>query len=354
MSSQWCLVYVITCDNGSTCGSERFVEVGRLFRNHPLVRYSRPYHELVSFSAYDLIAQEPRWQLFHEPRIIIRHYGYEPSEMEGRKKHDRGLRIMESYIKEHQGDDYILTKLGETYSCVGRHNEALDAFRKAVAIDPKSADAHKGLGLAYCEKGMFGEAVIELKQAIAINPKLADVYNNHGLVYCSEDLPGKAISEFMKAIEMEPDFAEARYNLGMAYGAMGLVHEEIPQYKKALDINPNLVEAHCNLGAAYDHNGMWDDAIAEYKKALVIDPRIVVARVNLAVAYRQKGLLDDAISEFRKAMAIDPKNGEVHFHLAAIYYAQKQYGLAVQHCDRAAGLGSQVPPWFMQKLHARR
>ncbi len=247
MLNPWCLVYVITCDNGATSRSERFVKVGRLFRNHILVRYSRPYHEMVSSSAYELINQEPQWQLIEEPRIIIRHYGYEPSEMQSRKKHERGIRIMESYIRENQNDVYMLTKLGETYNSVRRYDEAIIEFKKALAINSNLADPHKGLGNAYFEKGMFDEAIVVFKKSIAINPNLSDNHNNLGMAYYAKGLLDKAISEYTEAIAIEPNFAEAHYNLGLAYRAKGVVDKEISEYNKALSINPNLAEARINL-----------------------------------------------------------------------------------------------------------
>jgi FkbM family methyltransferase len=354
ISNPWCLVYVITCDNGAACRIERFVEVGRLFRNHPLIRYSRPYHETVASSAHKLTAQEPKWQLLNEPRIRIRHYGYEPSEMRSRNKLERGLHSMESHLEENPSDDYMLTRLAETYGALGRYDEAMSMLQKAVAINPKRADTHKSLGLVYFEKGMLDEAIAQLKQAVAINPNRADVHNNLGMAYYTKGLVDKATSEYREAISVEPEFVEAHYNLAVAYGDAGRVDEEISEYKKALSMNPDVAEAHCNLGAAYADKGMWDEAIDEYEKALTMNPDLPDIHFNLGIAYRQKGMVDDALAEFKKAVSIDPNNGETHFYLAAAFYANKQYGLAIEHCDKALELGYKVHPGFLQELEPYR
>jgi len=250
MLNPWCLVYVITCDNGADSGAERFVKVGRLFRSHPSVRYSRPYHENVSSGAYDLIAREPQWQVLEEPGIVIRHYGYDPSVMQSRKKHERGIRIMESHLRENQNDTYMLTKLGESYNSSGRYDEAIAVFEKSIAINPNIAETHKNMGNSYFDKGMFDEAVIEFEKSIAIDPHIADTHNNLGMAYYSRGLPDKAISEYMEALAIEPDFAEAHYNLALAYGAKGAADKEISEYKKALAVNPGLSEARANLSLA--------------------------------------------------------------------------------------------------------
>ena len=250
MLNPWCLVCVITCDNGAASRAERFAKVGRLFRNHPSVSYSRPYHENVSSSAYDLMAREPRWQVIEEPGIIIRHSGYEPSVMLSRRKHERGIRIMESYLREHQNDTYMLNKLGESYNSSGRYDEAVAVLKKSIAINPHIAETHKNIGISYFDKGMADEAMIEFEKSIAINPRSADTHNNLGMAYYVKGLSDKALSEYMKALAIEPEFAEAHFNLALVYGARGIVDKEISEYEKVLALNPNLAEARVNLSLA--------------------------------------------------------------------------------------------------------
>lgn len=56
----WCLLYTITADNGPGY-PDRFFHPGRLFRNHPQLHYSRPYHETLRQSERLLRQAEPRW-----------------------------------------------------------------------------------------------------------------------------------------------------------------------------------------------------------------------------------------------------------------------------------------------------
>lgn len=268
MLNPWGLVYIITCDNGSNSGAERFVKVGRLFRSHPSVRYSRAYHETVSSSAYELIAQEPQWQVLDEPRIIIHHSGYEPYEMQRQEKRERAIRIMESYLRKNQNDVYMLTKLGESYNSVGRYDEAIGMLKKSIALNPNITESYKDLGIAYFEKGMFDEAIIEFDKSVAINPRSSDTHNNLGMAYYAKGFLNRAISEYIEAIAIEPDFAEAHYNLGLAYGTKGIAAKEISEYKKALAINPNLEEARINLSHAIKIEGVHSKRIGRNEPCL--------------------------------------------------------------------------------------
>lgn len=145
------------------------------------------------------------------------HYGYKSYEMQSRKKYERGIRIMESYLRENQNDVYMLTKLGESYNSVGRYDEAMVMFKKSRALDSNIAENYKDLGVPYFEKGVFDEAIIEFEKSIAINPHIADTHNNLGMACYAKGFLDKAISEYIEAIAIEPNFAEAHYNLGLWY-----------------------------------------------------------------------------------------------------------------------------------------
>ena len=275
----WCLLYEITCDNGATYPSQRFAPVGRIFRNHPRVRYHRPYHETVDPSVDNLILTEPRWRRQSKPEIIIRHYGYELSERETQKKIARGLRIMESYVQEIPDDAYVWIRLGEIYCHMRRYDKAIAAFRKAMDLHPNLAGwVHGNLAFAYYKEGFHDEA----------------------------------IAEYKKAMTLDPNLAQGHARLGAAHSSKGMLDEAITEHKKALAINPNLAQSHNNLGVAYGKKGMWHEAIIAFKNALTINPDYAEAHNNLAVAYYQRGDRTKAIKHCDRAMEL---GWRVHPHL---------------------------------------
>jgi len=59
-------------------------------------------------------------------------------------------------------------------------------------------------GVAYAEKGEVDRAIADYTKAIAINPKLADAYNNRGVSYRKKGDKEHAIADFRKALEIDP------------------------------------------------------------------------------------------------------------------------------------------------------
>src|SRR5262249_21131339 len=74
----------------------------------------------------------------------------------------------------------------------GDLNGARDAFRDAVAHDPKDAGARSWLGFVLLRQNRPDEAIPELEQAVALNPKNADAHNNLGNAYLAKGQAAKA------------------------------------------------------------------------------------------------------------------------------------------------------------------
>jgi tetratricopeptide (TPR) repeat protein len=55
---------------------------------------------------------------------------------------------------------------------LGRRDEAIAEYKAAIALDPKFAFPHNGLGNVLRDLGRLGEAIAEYNAAIALDPKL--------------------------------------------------------------------------------------------------------------------------------------------------------------------------------------
>ena len=94
-------------------------------------------------------------------------------------------------------------------------------FRSALKLDPSSAAAHSGLGVALREQGNLNEAISELQQAVRLEPK---AWESRYLLSQTFVLLGefkKAIGELRWVLQLHPDYPDALYNLAMAEWATG-------------------------------------------------------------------------------------------------------------------------------------
>jgi Tfp pilus assembly protein PilF len=222
----------------------------------------------------------------------------------------------------------------------GQLDEAIACHKTAIALDPKFAGAHNGLGVALYGKGQLDEAIACYKKAIELAPKDAEAHTFLGNALRDRGQVDEAIAWHRKAIALDPKFAGAHSNLGVAllYGK-GQVDEAIACYKKAIALDPKLALAHLNLGAVLcDVKGDYDGAILCFRKAIALDPKYAKAQTNLGVALKHKGQLDEAIACYKTAIALDPKLPNAHVWLGETLFGKGRYAEARDASARALAL----------------
>ena len=135
------------------------------------------------------------------------------------------------------------------------YDQAITCYKEALAIEPRAANAHYNLGLAYREKRMLDEAIKEFEKAVEINPDSVERHYNLGISYYQKGMIDQAITELDKAAAIKPDDANIHYNLGVAYTKKGMTYEAISSYNEAIAAKPDYADAYYNLGTIYSSKG---------------------------------------------------------------------------------------------------
>jgi predicted AlkP superfamily phosphohydrolase/phosphomutase/tetratricopeptide (TPR) repeat protein len=101
----------------------------------------------------------------------------------------------------------------------GRHQEAADAYRRLVALDPEDATLRTSLAGALGALGRYDEAMKELDAAIAIEPLNVEAYHNRGAVFERRNDPKSAIEEYRRAVRYNPQYEPSRRALQRLTGS---------------------------------------------------------------------------------------------------------------------------------------
>jgi tetratricopeptide (TPR) repeat protein len=238
---------------------------------------------------------------------------------------------------------WLRNNLGLALQAKGQVEEAIAAFRQALALEPKDARVHYNLGNALAAKGQVDQAIAAFRQAITLDPKDAKAHTNLGSALHTKGLWDEALAACQKAIVLDPKLAMAYNNLGLALKEKGQVERAIAAYHQAIAVDPKLGLAYYNLGIALEVRRQLDQAIAAYRQAVTLDPKLAGAHYNLGNALRDKGHLDEAIGHYRQAITLDPKDAEAHCNLGLSLQQQGRFGEALALLKRGHELGFHNP-----------
>jgi tetratricopeptide (TPR) repeat protein len=176
--------------------------------------------------------------------------------------------------------------------------EAADLFREALEKDPNNAEAYLGLAIVSAD-GFDGAAVAYAGKAIALDPKLAEAHELLADLALENDDGDAAAAEADKAIALEKDSPDAM----AIHAAIEIIADRSPEAwfaKIAAATNgqgPGYGEAYLRVGHQLEMHYRYEDAVAYYRKAIEGDPRLWAAHSALGIDLMRLGKEGEPLSE---------------------------------------------------------
>lgn len=255
----------------------------------------------------------------------------------------------------------LLQKLGsrpEVHNLMGRayretkhFDQAIEEFKKAIALDPKYPRAHYNLGLSYLLKDgplKLKEAAAEFEIELAIHPEEFLAIYNLGLVYVVERKHAEAVVLLEKAARLRPENPDVRLFLGNAYHGAAQFESAIESLRKSMALNPNMdktsphaAEAHFLLGQSLVKTGRREEGEKELEIARELKARELATDREKIVAYLNSeaytGQAGDAEKMFSATNSPDAKakervEGSQVFYSSVVAKIHNQTGLL--HAER--------------------
>jgi tetratricopeptide (TPR) repeat protein len=165
------------------------------------------------------------------------------------------------------GSDRAWTHLGLAHLSHQDHQQALEAFEKALLLNPDAVVARVGMGSSYHLQGRLDEAIQFYQDAIFLYPGYFLSHFNLGVTYQQQGLFEKALNAYKEALKINAYHPETHLNLGSVYLALYKQDLAILEYQEALRLNPELADAHYNLGVVYEAMGRVELAAPHYREA---------------------------------------------------------------------------------------
>jgi TolB-like protein len=203
---------------------------------------------------------------------------------------------------------YLLGRQLDRRNNVEGHQHAVDAYRKAIALDPNYAAAYAGLGLAGVlvadysgDTAGIERAGQDVEKAIALAPTDGNGYAARSSLRSTWlwDWSG-AQADIEKALSLDPHNSDVQHRYARLLFAMGQVREALAAQKQAAELDPLSSNAWENLGLFSLEAGDYQVADAALDRALEIEPTSVFALNNLGVLRLLQGKFQQGLEAFQK------------------------------------------------------
>lgn len=150
----------------------------------------------------------------------------------------------------------------------GDYEQARAAYEQLVALKPKSADAHNGLGAALFKLERFSDAWEHFQQAVKLRPDYPEGLFNLGAVLYWQGYFDEAVRQLRRAVTLRPQYAEPRSLLGTILALQGHTRDAQHHLEKVLKTDPNHVESLLAMGKLAATQGRFEEAESWYRRAL--------------------------------------------------------------------------------------
>jgi tetratricopeptide (TPR) repeat protein len=246
---------------------------------------------------------------------------------------------LQTVVNRHPENPQAWFDLGFAQSHLGKTNDAITAYRRAVELSPKWFEANLNLGIALARSGNNPDAATAMRNAVTLKPSsggdqaLGRAWSALAEVL-EQSQPDEALAGYRKAAELDPHDPLTFEGIGRLLEARGNTADAEQQYLKAVDLGSSrAVEQLINL---YLKQKRLPDAENWLKKYLEANPQNAAARAQLGKVLAAEGKTQGAIAALEQStaggQAPDPA---IARQLALLYFENKQY-------DRAATLFQQL------------
>jgi tetratricopeptide (TPR) repeat protein len=249
----------------------------------------------------------------------------------------------------------IRSNLGAAYSGLGRYENAIEEYKRALVLARDNETIRFNLALAYYKAAYFSEAASELTRFLTGSPTssqaptarlvLADCEvrlgeyktvinllspladsdpNDRTVTY----LLGSALigdgqltkgQEIIDRVFRDDDSAEARLLMGSILLLADEAQNALKEVQRAIELNPKLPGVQAWYGRVLMRLGDMEKAKIAFKTELASNANDFDANLYLGILLRQDKQVDEALGYLSHAVQLRPRDQYARYHLAAVY-----------------------------------
>jgi tetratricopeptide (TPR) repeat protein len=241
------------------------------------------------------------------------------------KQYERAILVAEDLIARGRETSELNNVLAEAYEGNNQIQHAVDALRRAIALDPADEENYLDFASLCMDQRSLQAGMRVIQVALESHPKSDRLIFMRGVLHAMQDEFELAEKDFKLSADLAPQTNFGYIGLGVAYLETGHDAQAIQVLRQRLREKPNdasllylLGEGLIRTGAA-PATSAYAEAQAVLEKSVFLNPNLCLPHVSLGTIYLDEDRPKEAADQFEEARAIDPKERSAYSHLAVAY-----------------------------------
>ena len=155
---------------------------------------------------------------------------------------------------------------GNGYLKDGKKQAAIDAYNKAVVLNPNNVDVYEARGAAYYFNGQYALAARDFERVLNENPQRVPAYTAYASVLAAQGDFSNALKLLNAADQLRPGNAETYFARAGVYFMLGKYDLAVADYTRTYELRPAADVLNAR-GAAYAKWGKAEQARQDFEAA---------------------------------------------------------------------------------------
>jgi tetratricopeptide (TPR) repeat protein len=230
-------------------------------------------------------------------------------------QYDHAVAWIARAIRHNPKTEYF-SSLGLTLKQLGRLEEALKVFDKAVQLRPDDAELWKHLGGVLLALERRAEALLSYQHALRLSPRHWEAAYQSAVLLHETKRFEEALLHFNLCDELQPDHAPTLLMRGRSLRGLTRYEECLADSQRACALDPADPVNSNNIGDALVLLGRSEEALPWFDTALALRPDFGDVLVNKGFALLQLHRFDEAFEIYNRVKALAPDSATGAYHLA--------------------------------------
>jgi tetratricopeptide (TPR) repeat protein len=241
------------------------------------------------------------------------------------KQYATAIATIQQLIGHAHDSSELENLLAEAFADNGAAGDAVDAYRRAIALDPADENNYLDLASFLLDRRAFDDGLKVLALGLRQHPDSSRLIFMRGVIEATQDNFDLAEKDFERASQLNPQHDFGTVGLGSVYLERGNSADAIKVTRAQLRQKPNDASLLYLLGEGLIASGAepgqpaYVEAQESLEKSVKLNPGLCLPHISLGTIYLREQRYSDAAVEFEAARTIDPSENSAYSHLAVAY-----------------------------------